>query len=220
VIRAVLVSAVDLAPQLQDTLLFRNNVERLTASTAAEVRRHAEQGGIDVALIDPALPGASSLVAALRQDPLTRPTAIVGLGRSAFSLSHLDLLQAGANAILPLPPGGDWDDRLMRLVHVPMRKATRLAVDLALDGGLRGGLRIAGRVLNLSIHGLLIECSEDLTVGDDLRFAFDLPSGQGRVCGTGTIVRLGRPQEYGLELTRVEGDGRAGIKRYVESGWD
>jgi hypothetical protein len=75
-------------------------------------------------------------------------------------------------------------------------------------------------VLNLSVRGLLVECGEELAVGDDLRFAFELPSGQGRVCGAGTIVRLGRPQEYGVELTQVDGDGRARIKRYAESAGD
>ncbi len=77
------------------------------------------------------------VVAALRQDPITRPTAIVALGRSEFGFDHLDLLEAGANAILPLPPGHDWDDRLMRLIHVPVRQATRFPVDIALEGGLR-----------------------------------------------------------------------------------
>ncbi len=219
-IRAVLVSAVDLGPQLRDTVLFRNNVERLNAATAAEARHHVEKGGIDVVVIDAALPGASALVTALRQDALTRRAAIVGLARSDFSLGHLDLLQAGANAILPLPPGADWDDRLTRLVHVPIRKATRLAVDLAIEGGLRSGMLIRGRVLNLSIHGLLLECSEELAVGDDLRFAFELPSGHGRICGTGTIVREAGREQYGVELTHIEGDGRVHIKRYVESAGD
>ena len=110
-------------------MLFRHNVERLPATAASDVRRHAAQGRVDVIVVDSAICGASGLVAALRQDPLTRPTAIVALGRSEFGLGQLDILQAGANAILPLPPGADWDDRLMRLLNVPMRKVTRLPVE-------------------------------------------------------------------------------------------
>ncbi len=219
-IRAVLVSAADLADELKDTVLYRSNFERLRATTLAEVRAHAGRAGIDVVIVDSAIPGAPGLVAGLRQDPLTRPTAVVGLGRSAFGLSHLDLLQAGANAILPLPPGPDWDDRLMRLVHVPIRKATRFSVALAVDGGLRGGLRLSGRVLNISVHGLLLECSETVEIGDDLRLDFELPGGHGRVCGTGTVVREPRGQCFGVELTHVDDDGRVRIKRYVESAGD
>jgi hypothetical protein len=220
VIRAVLVSAIDLSHDLRATVLFCNNVERLSALAAGDVRRHAEQGRLDVIVVDSAISGASGLVAALRQDPLTRPTAIVALGRSEFGLGQLDLLQAGANAILPLPPGADWDDRLMRLVHVPTRKETRFPVDLAIEGGLRGGLRFRARALNVSVHGLLLECPDEVQIGDDLQLGFELPGGHGRVSGTGTVARQAQPQRFGVELTHIEGDGRVRIKRYVESSAD
>jgi CheY-like chemotaxis protein len=218
VIRAVVLAPADLSAELSGTVLFRRNVERVPASGLEEVRRLADAAKLDVVVVDAALPGAAGLVASLRQDPLTRGVAIVALGRSEFSLDHVDLLEAGANAILPLPPGHDWDDRLMRLIHVPVRKATRFAVDLAIEGGLRDGLRFAGRALNLSVHGLLLECRQALQIGEDVRFSFEMPAGHGRVRGTGTVVRCTPPGQFGVELTSVEGDGRVRIKRYVESG--
>jgi CheY-like chemotaxis protein len=218
VIRAVVVTVSDLSPELGGTVLFRSNVERVRAEGVMEVRRAADDGRLDIVVIDSALPGAAGIVAALRQDPITRPTAIVVLGRSEFGFDHLDLLEAGANAILPLPPGPDWDDRLMRLIHVPVRKATRFPVDIAIEGGLESGLVFTGRALNLSVHGLLLESRHPLRVGDDLRFSFEMPAGQGSVRGTGTIVRLASPHHFGVELTHVAEDGRVRIKRYVESG--
>jgi CheY-like chemotaxis protein len=215
VIRAAVVAPSDLARELGGTVLFRHNVERLCATGAEDVRKAADEGRLDVVVVDTAMPGAAAIVAALRQDPITRPTAIVALGRSEFGFDHLDLLEAGANAILPLPPGHDWDDRLMRLIHVPVRRATRFAVDLALEGGLRNGVAFTGRALNLSVHGLLLECREPLHVGEDLRFSFEMP--QGGVRGTGTVVRAASAHHFGVELTHVEGDGRVRIKRYVES---
>jgi hypothetical protein len=149
---------------------------------------------------------------------VTRATAIVALGRSEFGFAHLDLLEAGANAILPMPPGQDWDDRLMRLIHVPVRKATRFPVDLAIEGGLRSGLSFSGRAFNLSVHGLLLECRHPLEVGEDLRFSFEMPGETTGVSGTGTVVRAASTHRFGVELTHVEGDGRLRIKRYVESG--
>lgn len=216
-IRAVLVSAIDLSRELRATVLFRSNVERLAATAASEVKSLATQGRLDVIVVDSAISGASGLVAALRQDPLTRATAIVALGRSEFGLGQLDLLQAGANAILPLPPGADWDDRLMRLLNVPLRKVTHLPIELVIEGGLRGGLRCRGRLLNLSVNGLLLECTDEIQIGDDLRLEFELPNGHGRMCGTGTVVRQAQPRHLGVELTHIEGDGRVRIKRYVES---
>ena len=214
----MLVAVSDLTPELGGTVLFRENVERLRAEGVMEVRRAADDGQVDVVVIDSALPGAASVVAALRQDPVTRAIAIVALGRSEFGFAHLDLLGAGANAILPMPPGQDWDDRLMRLIHVPVRKATRFPVDLAIEGGLRSGLSFSGRAFNLSVHGLLLECRDPLEVGEDLRFSFEIPGETTGVRGTGTVVRAASTNRFGVELTHVEGDGRLRIKRYVESG--
>jgi CheY-like chemotaxis protein len=217
VIRAVLLSPLDLTSELGDTVLFRRNVERLPASRAEDVQRLAASGRIDVIVVDSALPGAAGVVAVLRQDAATRATAIVALGRSEFGFGHLDLLEAGANAILPLPPDHDWDDRLTRLINVPVRATTRFPVDMAIEGGLLNGLCLSGRALNLSVHGLLLECPHPLEVGQDLRFSLEMSGAGGAVRGTGTVVRVAGENCFGVELTHVEGDGRVRIKRYVES---
>jgi CheY-like chemotaxis protein len=217
VIRAALVASSDLARELGQTVLFRRNVERLPADGFDQVRQLADSGRLDVVVIDSALPGAATIVSALRQDPTTRAVAIVALGRSEFGFDHLELLQSGANAILPLPPGQDWDDRLMRLIHVPVRKTTRFAVNLSLQGGLRDGVKFAARVVNLSVHGLLLECRQPLRVGEDMQLSFDMPSGHGTVAARGTVVRQALEDRFGIELTHVEGDGRVRIKRYVET---
>jgi CheY-like chemotaxis protein len=217
VIRAAVLASSDLAPDLGGTVLFRSNVERITVAGPEQVHELADAGRLDVVVVDSALAGASSLVAALRQDPITRGVAIVALGRSEFGFGHLELLEAGANAILPLPPGQDWDDRLMRLIHVPVRKTIRFPVNLSMQGGLSDGVSFAARVVNLSVHGLLLECPHPLRVGEDLRLVFEMPRGHGQVTASGTVVRQALADRFGVELTHVEGDGRVRIKRYVEA---
>jgi CheY-like chemotaxis protein len=216
-IRAALLAPQDLAPELGGTVLFRSNVERLPVSGLDELRQLADEGRLDVVVVDSALPGAPAMVAALRHDPITRAIAIVALGRSEFGFDHLQLLESGANAILPLPPGQDWDDRLMRLIHVPVRKTTRFPVNLSLQGGLRDGVSFAARVVNLSVHGLLLECRHPLKVGEDVRLVFEMPRGHGPIRAQGTVVRQALAERFGVELTQVEGDGRVRIKRYVEA---
>ena len=65
-IRAVVVAASDLAAELGGTVLFRRNVERLRASSAEDVRRVADEGRLDVVVVDTAMPGAAGIVAAVR----------------------------------------------------------------------------------------------------------------------------------------------------------
>jgi hypothetical protein len=215
VINVVIVSTRDIQDQLRGTLLFRSNVARIRASSLDEVRRAAQAGKVDVVLVDATLPEAPALAAALRQEPLTRGLSIAGLGQSEFGLVLLELLESGVNAVLPLPPGADWDDRLMRLFHVPARKVARFPVSFAVGVDRGPGEPFEGRALDLSVHGLLLQSSFPLEVGEDLRLAFDLPGGPVR--GTGTVVRLASPEGVGVELTSVEGDGRVQIKRFVES---
>jgi hypothetical protein len=217
VIHAVIVSARDLEEQLRETLLCRSNVARIRASGLGEVRRAAQEGRVDIVIVDAALPDAPALAAALRREPLTRGLSIAGLGHSDVGLVLVELLQSGVNAVLPLPPGADWDDRLMRLVHVPARKVARFPVSFAVGVDRARGEPFEGRAHNLSVHGLLLSSSFPLEVGEDLRLVFQLPGTQLPVRGTGTVVRLAAPEGVGVELTSVEGDGRVRIKRFVES---
>jgi len=217
-------TAVILAPQpldaeLADTVLWRKNVERYVAATAADVRRLVAGGRPDIIVIDKRLPNAAAVVAQLREDALTRNVSIVVLARGDFDPSEVAFLEAGANAILRLPPGPDWDDRLVRLIHVPTRRATRIAVKIHIDAGFAvAGEGMPVTALNISVTGMLVESENPMHVGDDVQFSFSLPGDTGAISGTGTVVRLANAaNQYGLELTQVDGDGRARIKRFVES---
>lgn len=215
-IQAVIVSHNDLDDQLRGTLLSRQNVVRVKAADLDAVKRATLGGRVDIILVDAALPGAPALAAALREEPLTRGISIAGLGAPEFGLAFVELLEAGVNAVLPLPPDAEWDDRLIRLVHVPVRRVSRFQVSFAVGGGRGQGEPFSGRALNLSVHGLLLQTVFPLEVGNDLRLSFDLP-GMGDIRGTGTVVRLEPPGCTGIEFTSVEGDGRVRIKRFVEA---
>lgn len=216
---ALIVSPEPLDAELAETVLWRKNVERYAATSADGVRSVASGGRPDILVIDQRVQNAASVVAQLRQDPLTRHVSIVALARGDFDSSEIALLEAGANAILRLPPGPDWDDRLVRLIHVPLRRAARFDVHVQIDSRFE----VAGRIfpvtaLNLSVNGMLVESSLPMLIGDDVQFAFRLPESEDVVAGAGMVVRLaGPPGQFGVELTHVEGDGRVRIKLYVES---
>jgi hypothetical protein len=143
---------------------------------------------------------------------------VVALARGDFAAHELSLLEAGVNAVLRLPPGADWDDRLFRLIHVPARREVRVGVSLQLDLGLGAtGDTFTAQALNLSMNGMLIETGRPLQVGDDLNFALALRDDDPEVRGGGTVVRhAGAPYRYGMELTQVKGDGRVRIKQFVD----
>jgi DNA-binding response OmpR family regulator len=219
----VALTALILAPEPLDdelgtTALWRKNVERYPVTSIREARTVAEGGRPDIVVVDERIPDAVRVIGQLRLEPPTRGVSIVVLARGDFDTSELGLLEAGANAILRLPPGPDWDDRLERLLHVPLRRATRFAVHVQNDSALEvAGQIVPATAVNLSVNGMLVESAHTFGIGDDVQFAFHLPEIGGVVAGSGTVVRhTGSPGQFGLELTHVEGDGRVRIKQFVE----
>jgi CheY-like chemotaxis protein len=219
---ALILSEQPLEFELGDTVLWRRNMERRLARTIEEAVGHVQSQRPDIIVIDHRFPGAAEAVAQLRQEPRTRATSIVALARGDFDGSELELLRAGANAILRLPPGADWEDRLVRLIHVPLRRAARLAVNLLVQDSYDNADRVLPvTALNLSVNGMLVESSCQLAIGEDVHFTFHLPDSLEAVAGSGTVVRLADGTgQFGIELTHVQGDGRVRIKRFVESAPD
>jgi CheY-like chemotaxis protein len=200
-------------------VLWRNNVDRRQARSLEEAQAQAAAERPDLILVDGRMPQAAALVSALRHDPATRTVSLVAIGSDELGASDLDLLQSGVNAILYLPSNPDWDDRLYRLIHVPVRRATRFEVHLQVEAGFGPeGSSFAGQALNLSVSGMLISADRPLRVGDDLHFAFQLPRAAGFIEGSGTVTRSAGARQYGVELTHVKGDGRHRIRTFVEGG--
>jgi hypothetical protein len=199
-------------------MLYRGNVERQHVKTVEEARAAVAKSKPDLVLVDRDLSGAAGFVKDLRDGADTRRMSVVALARGDFTSSELTLLEAGVNAVLRLPPTGDWEDRLFRLMHVPVRREVRVPVKLQLDLGLGAtGELFHAEAVNLSVNGMLIDSSHPLRVGDDLTFSFTLPNGVGDVQGQVTVVRhAAAPTHYGVELTHVKGDGRVKIRRWVD----
>src|SRR5262245_8852290 len=130
---ALLISPSPLDGELGHTLLWRHDVERHTAGRLEEVRTMAVAAHPDIVVLDRDLPRAEQVVRAIREEPSTRGASLVILARSDFSPDEVGLLEAGANAVLRLPAGPEWDERLTRLLAVPVRKEARFPVHIEVD---------------------------------------------------------------------------------------
>lgn len=214
---ALICSPIDLGSELGSTILYRAGVVRQQARRLEEARSLAIAACPDIVIVDRDLPRADSLVIALRQEPTTRGLSIAVVSRGDFDPQEVGLLEAGANAILRLPAGPEWDERLTRLMSVPVRRHARFSVSfniVALVGEFEEPVPASG--LNVCRNGLLLETRlADLKVGDllrlEMRFPEDLVFGQGRV------VRLAGPGQFGVEFFALEDDGRERIHRFVET---
>jgi len=213
---ALICSQENLQPELGQTALWRADLERHVATGVDEARMMAVAVKPDIVLVDRDLPRVDQLIAALREDPATRQVSIAVVARGDLDPSEVALLGAGANAILRLPPGADWDERLVRLLHVSARREARLPVEVGVDMlGTGVGEWRPAQALNLSRSGILIETSAELGVGDELELEFLL---EGEALLThGRVVRRGEPRLFGVQFGPLPEYAAVRIERFVES---
>ena len=212
----LLCSTADLQEDLGTTFLWRDDIERHLAVRLEDARTLAVAARPQMVVVDRDLPQAGDLIAGLRQDPATRPLSIVILGRGDFDPAEVALLEAGANAIVRLPAGPEWDDRLVRLLAVPMRRDGRFAVHFEVEAQA-GSPRLSGLALalNLSVRGMLMQCSMPLSVGDDVELGFRLPETGPEVKVRGRVVRQAKGDRFGIEFHHFVGDGEEHVAQFV-----
>lgn len=216
---AVLICApVSLEDGLRSTCLWRDGVERHQASRLEDARTLALAVRPRLVVVDRDLPGSVELVEGLRRDPSTRQLSVAVVVRGEFAPLEVDLLEAGANALLRFPTSAAWDERLTRLLEVPARREGRFPVHFAVDAykGVVGGAGLA-LALNLSVNGILVECPFPLAVGDDLTLELKLAETGPRVAAAGRVVREAKGGRFGIEFRGLEEDAALQIRRFVET---
>ena len=201
--------------ELQRTLIARQDVARYHTDDWQDALGAARHLPVDVLFVDTELPGARDLVREVRREPLTRHIAVAVLVRDGEDAFADEILGRGVE-ILRLPPGADWDERLVRLLHVTPRRAVRQRVDVDVYARGEGHLRrIAAR--DVSVAGMLVESAEDFEIGEKLRVRFALQEGADPLVGTAWVVRKGEPRQWGLEFLYLDGSGLETLGRYVSS---
>lgn len=168
----------------------------------------------DLIVVDRDLPRAGRLVEDLRKDDTTRSLSIVVAARDMADL-ELQMLEAGANAVIRLPAGPEWDERLSHLMRVPPRRASRVPLRIQFEGKAAHVETVWGSVVNLSATGMLIEATGPLTIGADLDFKFLLPGSSAHIHGTGQIVREAKKGCCGVHFYGLEADGVDRVKAFV-----
>jgi CheY-like chemotaxis protein len=206
-----------LSAELADTLVFRGDISRVFVDTASEADEAIAKEKPDLIIVDRDFEDAVALVLRLRGNPETRRISIVALARGDFGPVEVALLDAGVNAVLRLPATADWDERLARLIAVPVRREVRLPIALELEASLGIGVHsTVALALNLSVSGMLIETDCQLTIGDDVDLRFRLPHGEGDIAGCARVVRHAGPRRYGIEFYGLEADGGDLVRHYLD----
>jgi DNA-binding response OmpR family regulator len=209
--------AENLESDLGATLLWRQDVERRVVAKPDEARMFAVAARPRLVLVDRDLPWSARFVAALREDASTRGLSVVVMARGDFDASEVELLEAGANAILRLPGGPEWNERLQRLMEVPARKDARFPVSFQVEAAANGGRPEEAHARNLSVSGILVETQAPLGVRDDVRLRFTLPRAAAAMTVRAQVVRMAGSSQFGLEFRGLGADESRQLEGYLST---
>ena len=220
--RIAIVSAVDLSPELGDTVLWRAGIERVFCASAHTALDSITSVGPRMVVVDAADTGAAcDLIRRLRSAELTRSISIAALSRSTSLVDEAVLRGAGANLVLSghVDPYL-WDARLEELLSVPKRRELRVPVLFELWSRFESSPNaVGGWALNVSMNGALIETDELLDVGSKLDLSFELPGEPSSLKALGQVVREGQNPDgrhrAGIEFLVLRGDARARLAAFI-----
>jgi CheY-like chemotaxis protein len=214
----VICSSEDLGTALESTVLWRQDFERHFAGTLDEGRGAVAASHPAIVLLDRDLPWAADLVKSIRRDATGERCAITVVARGDFEDAERELLQAGANAVLRLPPDEEWDRRLAHLLQLSARRNVRVPVRLELEATLGAAEEPFGAAtVDVSETGMAIESPSPLGLGRELDFTFVIPGTSTPISGRARVARVASDHAYGLEFTDLDGDAVERLRNFLQT---
>jgi hypothetical protein len=206
----------DLESDLRRTLFWREDLERYVAERTDEARVLALSTEPHVVVVELELPGTDKLLDSLRSQSLPHPVSIVALSRIG-STPGAHASADGVDAVLALPPGPEWDDRLVDVLQMPTRKQARFEVSFGVEARLRHRpITQRSLALNISAGGILIEGGDlQLHAGDDVNLMLQIPVRGDPVEGRARVIRQPVEERLGLRFEAFSGDGDARIREFL-----
>jgi hypothetical protein len=218
--RVVIISPDDLASVLGRTVLWRRDIERITARDADEGLSAARRLVPNLVVVGEALPDAMRVLRTLRHDDATRRVSLAAVAAAA---AEDGLRRSGANIVLtpPVDPVA-WDRRLEELLDVPPRREARLHASFQLWCRTDPGSELGeGLVLNMSVRGMLIETRETLPVGSTVDLRLSLPGDVEPLPLVGLVVRTveveGGRSTSGVQFLILRDPVRERLRSFIEA---
>jgi len=200
--------------ELEGTVLFRSDMERETVRSVGEAQTRLNAGRVALLCLHRNVSGIETLIRNLRKSNTLKRVSIVVLSEDDFDPSEVELLEAGANAILRLPPGDDFNDRVGKLIEVPFRRDVRIPVRLQVSASSGFGATIPVLGLNLSATGILVESNHHLNMGDEVNIAFRFEETGEIFSATAHITRTAGPNKYGATFESIS-RGESDLKTFL-----
>ena len=221
--KVLLVDDVKLFLELEKTLLAnRTNLQLFTAASGQEAIEIHKREKIDLILCDLYMPGmnGSEVCKIIRKDDNLKKVSIIIVTTSAKDSDMC--LKAGANDVVlkPINPS-ELLEKVGKYINIPMRRDIRILARIGVEG-LRGmaAESFISNTVNISVHGVLIETSHSLTIGEAVSCSLSIPGNSTLRTVTGEVVRRGEGKQsginyYGIKFLDVREEDKLAINSYI-----
>ena len=221
--KVLLVDDVKLFLELEKTLLAnRTNLQLFTATSGQEAIEIHKREKVDLILCDLYMPGmnGNEVCKIIRKDDNLKKVSIIIVTTSAKDRDMC--LEAGANAVVlkPINPS-ELLEKVGKYINIPVRCDIRILARIGVEG-LRGmaAESFISNTVNISVHGVLIETSHSLTIGEAVSFSLSIPGNSTLITVTGEVVRRGEGKQsginyYGIKFLDVREEDKLAINSYI-----
>lgn len=220
-----ILNAARLRTELCTPILRRQDVECLVATDPSLALEAARRFEPDLVILSGPAPVAAGLVRELRLDPVTASAPVAVVNQDADVAADAEIRAAGANVVVSDGVVSFlWERWIEELLTVPRRRSARVPVRFQVWCHSSPVVEpIEAEMLNISVHGMLLESSEPVEMGGTLDLTFNLPGEDGVVLrAVGLVVRHDGVQaggtRFGVKFTQVREETRERIRRFVETG--
>lgn len=188
-----------------------------SSSRAADSLRKEKYDAMFLELQMPA-PDGAELAKLARSSGINRRTPIIMLSGQNVPNAMSKAFEAGADFFLFKPFDRSRLLRVWRAAHGPAERERRrfLRVEVARQVTLDlGGQRIAGKTVDLSLQGMLVEAPKLFPAGSKVSFRLEVGMGQKSVNGNAKVVRHAGPNRMGLEIDTLASEDSERLQTFL-----
>ena len=224
--KVLLVDDIRLFLEIEQTLLNRPDITIFTATSGEEALAIHERENVDVILLDLLMPGmdGEKVCQYIRADKKLKGVSIIMVTTSTSPEDIERCIKAGANdyIVKPINPT-ELLTKFQRYVNVAQRWDLRILARMDVAGTDNDNVgSFMGNTVNLSSSGVLVECTQNLDVGDAVSCSFSLPGNTTTITSTGEVVRTkeinhtqSRIMRYGIRFLDIGEEEKNMIESFI-----